>query len=78
MVAKRIQLNEETWEAFEAVMHDTCRSFQDMADEAFADLLKKHKQPVGLMASLKESVRTRSRPSLSWPRYQGPVLCQWL
>ena len=25
-------------------------------DEAFADVLKKHKQPVGLMASLKESV----------------------
>ena len=56
MVAKRIQLNEETWEAFEAVMHDTCRSFQDMADEAFADLLKKHKQPVGFKASLRESV----------------------
>jgi hypothetical protein len=30
-------------------------SFQDIADEAFADMLKKHKQPVGLMASLKES-----------------------
>ena len=35
---------------------------QDIADEAFADLLKKHKQPVGLIASLKESVQTRSRP----------------
>ena len=33
-------------------MHDTRSSFQDIADEAFADLLKKHKPPVGLMASL--------------------------
>jgi hypothetical protein len=62
MVTKRVQFDDETWEAVEAVMHDTRSSFQDIADEAFADLLKKHKQPVGLMASLKESVRTRSRP----------------
>jgi len=33
-------------------------SFQDIADEAFADVLKKHKQPVGLKASLRESVQT--------------------
>lgn len=25
-------------------------SFKELADEAFADLLKKHKQPVGLKA----------------------------
>ena len=61
LVGKRVQFNDETWEAIEVVMHDTRSSFQDIADEAFADLLKKHKPPVGLMASLKESVRTRSR-----------------
>ena len=61
LVDKRVQFNDETWEAIEVVMHDTRSSFQDIADEAFADLLKKHKQPVGLMASLKESGRTRSR-----------------
>jgi hypothetical protein len=32
------------------------RSFQEVADEAFADFLKKHKQPVGLKAALRESV----------------------
>jgi hypothetical protein len=31
-------------------------SFQDLADEAFKDLLKKHRQPVGFKASLKESL----------------------
>ncbi len=32
------------------------KRFQDLADEAFADLLKKHKRPVGLKAALQESV----------------------
>lgn len=31
------------------------------ADEAFADLLKKHKQPVGLKAALKESDAPRGK-----------------
>jgi hypothetical protein len=56
MPGKRVQFDDETWEAIEAVAHQTDRRFQELADEAFKDLLRKHKQPVGLMASLKESV----------------------
>jgi hypothetical protein len=33
----------------------------ELTDEAFADLLKKHKQQVGLKATLKESVSGRSK-----------------
>jgi hypothetical protein len=62
MPGKRVQFDEETWEAIEAVMRDSVSSFQELTDEAFADLLKKHKQPVGLKASLKESVRTKRKP----------------
>jgi hypothetical protein len=47
MVGKRVQFDDETWEAIEAVAYRTGRSFQELVDEAFADLLKKHKQPVG-------------------------------
>jgi len=39
-------------------------SFQELADEAFADLLKKlkkRKQPVGPKAALKESVGSRPK-----------------
>jgi hypothetical protein len=60
MVGKRVQFDDETWEALEAVMRDSDSSFQQLADEAFADLLKKRKQPVGLKASLKESVARRA------------------
>ena len=56
MPGKRVQFDDDTWEAIEAVARDSCKSFQELADEAFADLLKKHKLPVGLKAALKESV----------------------
>jgi hypothetical protein len=52
MVGKRVHFDDETWEAIQAVMRDSGSCFQDLADEAFADLLKKRKQPVGLKASL--------------------------
>jgi hypothetical protein len=60
MPGKRVQFDEETWEAIEAVMRDSGSTFQELTDEAFAALLKKHKQPVGLKASLTESVGRRT------------------
>jgi hypothetical protein len=59
---KRVQFDDETWEAISAVSRATSKSFQELADEAFADLLKKHRQPVGLKAALKESVSVRRKP----------------
>jgi hypothetical protein len=47
------------------VVHESHSSFQELTDEAFADPIKKHKQPVGLMASLRESVATRKKPRRS-------------
>lgn len=59
MPGKRVQLDEATLEAIEAVARTKDKSFQELADEAFADLLKKHRQPVGFKAALKESVTRR-------------------
>ena len=56
MKGKRVQFDDETFAAIEAVAHAEGMSFQDLADEAFKDLLKKHHQPVGFKAALKESV----------------------
>jgi predicted transcriptional regulator len=61
MIGKRVQFDDETWAAIEAVANESGRSFQEVADEAFADFLKKHKQPVGLRAALKESVAEKPR-----------------
>jgi hypothetical protein len=40
------------------------KTFQQLADEAYKDLLEKHRQPVGLKAALKQSVggKAKSRP----------------
>jgi hypothetical protein len=59
MVGKRVQFDEETWQAIEAVMSRHGLTFQELTDEAFKDVLKKYKQPFGLMASLRESVDAR-------------------
>jgi hypothetical protein len=56
MKGKRVQFDDETFAAIEAVAQERGVSFQDLADEAFKDLLKKHHQPVGFKASLKESL----------------------
>jgi len=56
MPGKRVQFDDETWAALDAVARDRSKSFQELTDEAFKDLLKKYRQPVGLKAALKESV----------------------
>jgi hypothetical protein len=56
MPGKRIQLDDETLEALEALGDRAGKTFQQLTDEAFADLLQKHKQPVGLKAALAQSV----------------------
>lgn len=56
MPGKRVQFDDDTWAAIDAVARTSAKSFQELADEAFKDLLKKYRQPVGLKAALKESV----------------------
>jgi hypothetical protein len=51
----------KTWQAIDAVARQQGKTFQELADEAFKDLLKKHHQPVGLKAALKENVGARSK-----------------
>ena len=57
MRGKRVQFDDETWQALELLGHDTMKDFQEMADEAFADLLKKHNRPVTLRDALRQSAR---------------------
>jgi hypothetical protein len=59
MPGKRVQFDQATMQAIEAVMTREGLRFEQLADEAFKDVLKKHHQPVGLMASLRESVESR-------------------
>ncbi len=52
---KIVELDEETFHALELLARDRFATFQELADEAFADLLAKHHRPVTLRAALKQS-----------------------
>jgi hypothetical protein len=53
MIGKRVQFHDETWHELRVLASESMKSFQELADEAFNDLLKKHGRP----ASLKEALR---------------------
>jgi len=55
MPGNRVQLDEETWQALDLLARDQMKTFQKLADEAFAELLKKHNRPVGLKDALRNS-----------------------
>jgi hypothetical protein len=55
MPGKRIEIDDETWTALRFLAQDRMMTFQELADEAFADLLKKHGRPVDLRAALRKS-----------------------
>lgn len=54
---KLIEFDAETWQALQLLSRDTLKSVQELADEAFADLFRKHRRPVTLKQALKESLR---------------------
>jgi hypothetical protein len=60
-VGNHVQFDDETWQAIQAVARRTCKSFQELASAAFADMLEKHDQPVGFKAALEASVTSRSK-----------------
>ena len=54
---KLIEFAPELWLALEMLAKDTGRSVQELADEAFADLLGKYQRPASLKEALRESAR---------------------
>jgi len=56
-VRRRIAFDTETYVALDRLAKDRMASPQELADEAFRDLLKKHRRPVTLKEMLRESAR---------------------
>ncbi len=54
---KLVELSPEIWLALDLLAKDSGRSMQDLADEAFSDLLAKHYRPASLKEALRESAR---------------------
>ena len=55
MIGKRIQFHEETWQQLRLLASESMKSFQELADEAFNDLLRKHGRPASLKEALQRS-----------------------
>jgi hypothetical protein len=54
---KLIEFDPETLQALELLARDSMRDLQELADEAFRDLLKKHGRPSSLKDALRQSTR---------------------
>ena len=55
MPGKRVRFDDETFKALDLLGRDQMKDFQELADEAFRDLLKKYGRPVDLKEALRKS-----------------------
>jgi hypothetical protein len=55
MPGKHIQFDEESWAAVDLLARDRMMTIQELAEEAFRDLLRKHNRPVDLKEALRRS-----------------------
>jgi hypothetical protein len=54
---KLIEFDAETWHALQLLGRDSMKTLQELTDEAFADLLRKHGRPLTLREALRDSAR---------------------
>jgi hypothetical protein len=68
MPGKRVQFDDETWQQIDVLGRDQMKDFQELADEAFSDLLKKHGRPLDLKDALRRSAGVSAAPRRLRPR----------
>jgi hypothetical protein len=54
---KLVEFDAQTWHALNLLLRESMKTFQELADEAFRDLLQKYGRPTDLKAALRESAR---------------------
>jgi hypothetical protein len=59
---KLVEFDEETWQALDLLGRDSMKTLQELADEAFRDLLRKYDRPTDLKTALKQSARSSDAP----------------
>jgi len=65
---KLIAFDDDTFDKLKQLGRDRMATFQELADEAFADLLKKHGIPIDLRDALRKSARLDSEASKTTAR----------
>ncbi|WP_298257820.1 hypothetical protein [Bradyrhizobium sp.] len=60
---KLITFDDDTFDKLKQLARDRMATFQELADEAFADLLKKHGIPIDLKDALRKSAKLVAEPA---------------
>ena len=60
---KLIAFDDDTFDKLRQLARDRMATFQELADEAFADLLKKHGIPIDLKDALRKSATLSKTPA---------------
>ena len=60
---KLIAFDDDTFDKLRQLARDRMATFQELADEAFADLLKKHGIPIDLNDALRKSAAASKTPA---------------
>ena len=60
---KLVEFDAQTWQALDLLARDSMKTLQELADEAFRDLLRKYERPTDLKAALRQSARSAAAPS---------------
>jgi len=71
MPGKRIQVDDDTWQQLDLLGRDQMKDFQELADEAFRDLLRKYGRPVDLKDALRRSAGVSATVHELRPRKNG-------
>jgi hypothetical protein len=67
-VRKLIEFDEDTYDKLVQLGRDRMGTLQELADEAFADLLRKHGVPIDLKDALRKSARDTATTSTATTR----------
>jgi len=65
---KLVEFDAETWQALAVLARDSMKTFQELADEAFRDLLRKYGRPTDLKAALRQSAGSSVTAGAASPR----------
>jgi hypothetical protein len=68
MKGKRVQFDDETWDSVDLLAKDRMMTFQELADEAFRDILRKYNRPFSLKEALRKSANISADVILLKPR----------
>lgn len=70
---KLIEFDDDTFDKLKQLGRDRMATLQELADEAFADLLKKHGIPIDLKDALRKSARLPRTAGLREAAKPGPA-----